>query len=167
MRVVVEFDDDGDAKEFVRLALEEAGVKGDMNSEYWTDGVKILGAIISAVYKKPSKFCTPDDGHLKGKGSRSFTRGRKYGWWVCAVCGKPTKKWARGDIWHFSMGYNLLPPSVSDLDRGVRSTVEWTEEDLGIVHPEVVSVPECKHGAYYIGDDKISRCTDCEEPYNG
>lgn len=117
MRVVVEFEDDQVAKDFV----------SDIVKGYQGPSIKV-----TAAYKKPTKFCDPSDGHQKGKGTRSFTRGRKYGWWVCSVCGKPTKRWATGDIWHFSMGYNLLPPSVSELERGIRSSVEWTEEDLGI-----------------------------------
>lgn len=128
VRVVVEFEDDKEAKEFVRLTLEEGGVKGDMVSEYWADGVSILKAIVTAVYKKPTKFCECNT----GKSTRSWTRGAKWGWWVHAACGKPTKRWATGDIWHFSMGYNLLPPSISSLERGQRSIAEWTEEELGV-----------------------------------
>lgn len=47
---------------------------------------------------KPTLFCNPEDGHLKsvGKTGRGFTRGMKYGWWVCAICKKPTKGWAAG-----------------------------------------------------------------------
>lgn len=126
VRIVVEFESDEEAKAFVRGFLAKGYV---MAVQANTSMSKVFGKV-TAAYKKPSKFCDSSDGHRGKKTASAWTRGRKYGWWVCAICGKPTKKWATGDIWHFSMGYNLLPPSISSIDRGVRSTCEWTEEEL-------------------------------------
>jgi hypothetical protein len=134
VRVVVEFETDADAeaKAFVKAALQN-----DIYASFgeWLEGIKGYPKVVAA-YKKPTKFCEPQDGHRGTKTTGGWTRGKKYGWWVCGVCGKPTKRWATGDIWHYSMGYNLLPPSISPLERGARSTLEWTEEELGWVSSE-------------------------------
>lgn len=70
-------------------------------------------AEVKAVFRKPTKFCDPSDGH-RGSGKFTFaaTRGRKYGWWVCSKCGKPSKEWAKGDRWYTALGTNLLPVEV-------------------------------------------------------
>lgn len=129
VRVVVEFDSDEEAKRFVKAAL-----RNDIYATFgeWLEDAVRIPLKVTAVYKKATQFCSPDDGHRGRKTTGGWTRGRKWGWWVCGVCGKPTKRWATGDIWHYSMGYNLLPPSVSPLERKVRSTAEWSEEDLGV-----------------------------------
>jgi hypothetical protein len=135
VRVVVEFESDDDAKRFVKGMMNDDIVITEnvlASDGQYSLAYNVVKAIVTAAYKKPTKFCEPDDGHRGRKRTTGWTRGRKYGWWVCGVCGKPTKKWATGDIWQYSMGYNLLPPEVSDLDRGVRSTVEWTAEELGV-----------------------------------
>jgi len=129
-RVVLFFDDDNEAKRFVRSVIENGHV--DVDDGKWLEEIHSAPARVEAAYKAPTKFCDNADLHRKGKTGSAWTRGAKWGWWVCAVCGKPTERWATGDIWHYSMGYNLLPPSVSPIERGHRSTAEWTEEDLGI-----------------------------------
>lgn len=47
---------------------------------------------IVGVYPVPTMFCDPSDPIHKGKGKtgRGYTKGLKYGWWVCAVCKKPS-----------------------------------------------------------------------------
>lgn len=47
-----------------------------------------------AVFKAPTKFCNPSDGHRGKKTEAGWTRGMKYGWWVCGKCKKPTTQWA-------------------------------------------------------------------------
>jgi hypothetical protein len=133
VRVVVEFETDADAKAFVKDVIANRNLVSLSNSY---ELAYYLKAKVVAAYKKPTKFCEPQDGHRGTKTTGGWTRGKKYGWWVCGVCGKPTKRWATGDIWHYSMGYNLLPPSISPLERGARSTLEWTEEELGWVSSE-------------------------------
>jgi hypothetical protein len=129
VRVVLFFDDDNEAKSFVRSSLQSDVLNGDCS---YIEDAKAFTFKVEAAYKAPTKFCDNADNHRKGKTSSAFTRGAKWGWWVCATCGKPTERWATGDIWHYSMGYNLLPTSVSPLERGHRSTAEWKEEELGL-----------------------------------
>jgi hypothetical protein len=55
----------------------------------------------------PTLFC--EGGHKKGKFSMSYTRGLKWGWWVCIHCKKPSNvgfaKTLRACL---SQGRNLL-----------------------------------------------------------
>jgi hypothetical protein len=67
-------------------------------------------ATVRGVWRKPTKFCE-GAGCTSGKGRPGFTRGRKYGWMVCANCKKPTRGWVNGDHWFSSLGVNLLPIS--------------------------------------------------------
>jgi hypothetical protein len=50
---------------------------------------------VVGVFKAPTQFCDPSDGHRGKKTQSGFTRGKKYGWWVCAKCKKPTRQWGR------------------------------------------------------------------------
>jgi hypothetical protein len=43
------------------------------------------------IYKKPTMFC--DGEHGGRKTEVGFTKGQKYGWWVCAKCRKPKKRY--------------------------------------------------------------------------
>lgn len=91
--VLLAFDSDTEANEFVeavqdRTSREEFTVRG--------------------VWKKPTKFCECTSGNIKQRG---WTRGKKFGWWVCDRCHKPSKAWAQGDVWYNSLGTNLLPVS--------------------------------------------------------
>lgn len=74
---------------------------------------------VRGLYMRPTQFCQCE-GAYKGP----FARGQKYGLWVHATCGKPTRAWAAGDHWYSSMGKNLLPPSPE--------APEWRGE--GIAH---------------------------------
>lgn len=107
--VLLTFDEDDAADQFVEAAQKHdlRRLVGDYIEEAeWVD------CTVRAVYKKPTKFCTGTDkpecrGHKKG-----FTRGTKYGWWVCAACGKPTQAWGDGEHWYATHGKNLLPKTV-------------------------------------------------------
>jgi hypothetical protein len=122
--VVLSFEDDEEAKEFVTDVLRSGGPS--------KAGVDIWLAKVRGVFKKPTKFCDPSDGHRAGKKTeQAFTRGRRYGWWVCALCGKPTKAWSLGNKWYGPLGSNLLPTSLVAPERrpqGWKSSAEW--EDL-------------------------------------
>lgn len=112
--VMLEFKDDAEAHTFVKETLENG---------IWFPMTDIPGepsglernknATVRAVWKKPTIFCDKNDGHLnmKKKTEQGFTRGQKYGWWVCRVCGKPSKLWAAGNAWNTALGMNLLPQS--------------------------------------------------------
>jgi hypothetical protein len=137
VRVVLQFSDEEHAKAFVAQALQHKGVPceelvtasdGNLSLRF-----RRLNGVIIAVFKNPMQFCDPNDGHRGKKTSAGWTRGKKYGWWVCAACGKPTERWANGSLWPFSIGFNLLPASVSSWARGPKVGVkEWTEEECGL-----------------------------------
>ena len=94
VRVLLEFDDEEEGRRFVRDVIAY--------------GTKVYG-----IYKKPTQFCECIGGR---KTSRAFTRGLNYGWWVCSVCMKPTKRWAQGEAWYTTLGSNLLPRSLRLID---------------------------------------------------
>lgn len=125
--VMLAFDDDNEAKEFVKVNIDPRG-----QIAYGEDEQVVQGATVRGVWKKPTLFCDPSDGHADGHGrtqSRSFSRGKKYGWWVCVHCGKPRKQWAAGDAWYTALGTNLLPKELAPeyRPRGWESPEEWTD----------------------------------------
>lgn len=129
VRVVLEFEDESQAKVFVRACL---------GTDFW-ENVGEVNPI--AVFKMPTKFCDPSDGHRSGRKTyQGWTRGKKYGWWVCARCGKPTKLWASGRQWVFSLGFNLLPKSISEVAQAeggwAPGVNRWTEEECGVTKSE-------------------------------
>lgn len=67
MSIVFHFDDDKTALQFAE-EHEEEGLVG--------------------IFKVPTLFC--EGGHT-AKRVTGFTRGKRYGWYVCAVCKKPSK----------------------------------------------------------------------------
>lgn len=76
MYVLVEFDEDQEAKDFI-ADVEKLGVP------------KVRG-----MYKKPTQFCDCPPEVVKekstnGRGERLTSRGKKYGWWVHLCCKKP------------------------------------------------------------------------------
>jgi hypothetical protein len=79
--VLLSFSSNADAEDFV---LEyQARLEGrslDMSQPEYE---------IDAVYGKPTQFCTPGDGHRGRRRASGYTRGKRFGWWVCAMCGKP------------------------------------------------------------------------------
>jgi hypothetical protein len=95
--VLLEFPDDTEAEDFVGVVLS-----GKPGSSWKV--MKVWG-----IFQKPTKFCECIAGKKTASG---FTRGVKYGWWVCARCKKPTAKWASGRQWFTVIGTNLLPRSL-------------------------------------------------------
>jgi hypothetical protein len=98
--VLLQFDDDGEADKFIETVQHDGGIFDGDGGGVWS-----IKTFVRGVWKKPTKYCDCT-GNMK---SRAFTRGRKYGWWVCDKCGKPTPAWARGDHWFLALGRNLLP----------------------------------------------------------
>jgi hypothetical protein len=45
------------------------------------------------LFKGPTSFCDPSDGHRGRKTEAGWTKGKKYGWWVCGKCKKPGVQW--------------------------------------------------------------------------
>jgi hypothetical protein len=99
--VLLVFDDDNEADKFVKATQEHVVTRYNYDSDQTVE----CNFELRAVYKKPTKFCECTGDMRK----RAFTRGTKYGWWVCNKCGKPTPAWARGDHWFLALGRNLLP----------------------------------------------------------
>jgi hypothetical protein len=127
--VLVQFEKDDDAKDFVK-GLRQEGVLvnpvGSFCENGWYVPVKLRG-----VWKVPTQFCDPSDGHAQGGGKLAFsyTRGQKYGWWVHTKCGRPSRDWGQGGNWDYALGTNLLPQSISGEPRRQgweKSPLEWT-----------------------------------------
>ncbi len=113
--LVLEFKDDDEAKEFTRESF-------DSEAQIYASA-KIIGA-----YKKPTVYC---DCVLNGATikRRGYSRGKLFGWWVCDICGSPSKAWAERDCWH-SIGINLIPAELLDTEfkqaqQNWRSKYEW------------------------------------------
>ncbi len=126
--VLLSFEDDEEAKDFVRGKV--------LDNPYLPT--------VCGVFKKPTVFCEePTTRHGKGKTGVGWTRGKKYGWWVCTFCGKPSgiAATAGSTKWELALGTNLLPPELSPVEfeirlPGWRSEVEWR-----FLLPEIVKLP--------------------------
>lgn len=104
--VLLEFEDDEEVDKVIKAAQEGDLGRYVIEEGYAPHWAAIFGKL-RAVYRKPTKFCDCKGDMRK----RGFTRGRKWGWWVCNKCGKPTAAWGRGDHWFLALGRNLLPVS--------------------------------------------------------
>jgi hypothetical protein len=75
-----------DSEEAARQLIEENKQDDTPDSE---------ATLVSiGLFRAPTKFCDPSDGHRGKKTEAGWTRGKKYGWWVCGKCKKPTSQWA-------------------------------------------------------------------------
>jgi hypothetical protein len=106
--VVVEVADDLD---YNALVVDDEAVP--LNSPR---DVKVIG-----VFKVPTLYCDNSDGHRGKKTEAGWTRGRKYGWWVCGACKKPTKAWAENLNALLSSARNLLNDGKDVLGAAQRS----------------------------------------------
>jgi hypothetical protein len=70
---------------------------------------------VVGLFKTPTNFCNPSDGHRGKKTDAGWTRGKKYGWWVCGACKKPTEAWGTNLNAVLSSARNLLAPSPQSL----------------------------------------------------
>ena len=61
---------------------------------------------VVGVYQAPTLFCSEQHGGRKTQ--TGFTKGRKHGWWVCAMCKKPTKAWGASHQAVIGAGRNLF-----------------------------------------------------------
>src|SRR6266567_3963796 len=116
--VILDFKDDNEAKEFVRAQLNER-VQVVYNDDRYDPAD--VHAEVAAVIKNPITFC-----HCVKR--TGWTRGKNYGWWVCASCGYPTEVWSSRKSWPYFMGINLLPPELSSEFRikgWERSPKQW------------------------------------------
>jgi hypothetical protein len=102
MSVLVEFADDAKAKAFVEK----------INGAYEAlpeDPPRKIRAV--GIWKIPTKHCECSTQGVKMNIS-GYTRGKKYGWWVHNICGRPSRFWTKardvGLLWD-GLGRNLLP----------------------------------------------------------
>lgn len=90
LHVLLSFDDDADAVKYINDTL--------------TGVVRVEG-----IYKKPTQFCDNMDTNTHGnRRVQGFTKGQKWGWWVCAQCKKPKKLYWDNIANDPGLGYNLL-----------------------------------------------------------
>lgn len=105
MYVLLSFDDDDDAKAFVEDQLA---------------GHSFRTEVVEGIYKKPTQFCDRTDTIHGSHRVIGWTKGQKWGWWVCAICKKPSPV-ASKNVPNEVSGFNLLrrlfpPKNESDID---------------------------------------------------
>lgn len=99
---------------YVILYFEENG-----DADAFLEGVHPLGHgayEIKALVPAPTLWC--DMAHGGKKTDIAYTRGKKYHWWVCRTCGKPTKAWGSSYSAVVSAGVNLLDRDQDEPPRG-------------------------------------------------
>lgn len=97
--MLLQFEDDEAADGFVHL-LEKSDIFQKIMVHFRPQ--------VRGIFKKPTKFCECTS--LKGRG---FFRGKKWGWWVCSKCGRPTEMWASLNTLYGVLGFNLLPKDAN------------------------------------------------------
>ena len=91
-----------------------------------TQKITYLPYGVVGVFKRPTIFCDMNkDEHPKsGKLGYAYTKGKKWGWWVCAQCKKPQKLWGQRLQAVLADSRNLLQEILdgrqSELDRDVQ-----------------------------------------------
>lgn len=100
MRYVVLSIEDNDTAESFANDLLTASTRG---MPFVPQEADVIG-----MFAVPTQYCDPTDGHRGKKTQAAWTRGKKYGWWVCGACKKPTKAWARNMNALMSSARNLL-----------------------------------------------------------
>lgn len=111
--VLVEFEDNAKAKAFVEK----------VNGENAAIDMPARGFRVRAVWPKPTKFCecTKAD-----RSQSSYRRGEKTGWWIHAVCGRPSKQWGEKHThWFSAIGKNLLPGNKDFDPTDPKQSSQW------------------------------------------
>jgi hypothetical protein len=102
--VLVSFENEEEALSFADVLLEDPSNVHDAS-----DGAffRLCDPVVEGIYKKPTQFC---QGCSTGKKSGlGFTKGQKFGWWVCVQCKKPSRLYWESVIdRQCSFGKNLL-----------------------------------------------------------
>lgn len=109
--VVLSFDSNEDAEDFVeKQILTKRGLeeRGDELAKHLPE--------VEALIAKPTLFCEQPNAHRKGKTSSGWTQGKKYKWWVCGVCKKPTRLWGEHMGSVISQSRNLLADFLKSLE---------------------------------------------------
>jgi hypothetical protein len=88
---------------YVVLSFDDNDLADDFVIEQLQDGTTVEG-----VFAKPTQFC--EAGGCGTGRIKAFVRGRKFGWWVCSNCHKPSGVGKERLMHHVvSQGVNLLP----------------------------------------------------------
>lgn len=103
--VVLSFEDNDEADRFVNQAECSTVTSQDL-----LDNCEVVG-----LFAFPTQFCenSGSGGCARGnKRIRGWTQGKKYGWWVCSVCHKPSG-YNREALFRpvVSQGVNLRAPA--------------------------------------------------------
>lgn len=117
MYVLVAFDSDEHAKEWIKVQqiyIERRKNLTEDEAHAFFGRDPIYDVV--AMYKKPTLFCNVLDGnHNANRRVIGFTKGQKYGWWVCAACHKPREMYVQGSVDNSSFGFNLLPKNNPEI----------------------------------------------------
>lgn len=93
---------------FVVISVEDNEVAEELVRD-WRDGGLDPGIEVVGLFGKPTQFCNSNDGKHPARRALGFTHGRKFGWWVCAYCGKPKTLYGKNPQAVISQARNLLP----------------------------------------------------------
>jgi hypothetical protein len=63
---------------------------------------------------KPTMFCDNSDGHRGKKTASGWSKGKRWGLWICARCGKPSMRWGSAYQAVISSAKNLLDEEAPD-----------------------------------------------------
>jgi|SRR6478609_6845060 len=119
--VVLRFEDNDQADTFVEDMLREPDEP--ILTPVQENDVR---ATPVGVYRAPTMFCARADGRHKGR-VQGFTHGKKFGWWVCGQCGKPTLLWGSSHQAVIGSGVNLLPDAKEDKLEVERNQQHWRQ----------------------------------------
>lgn len=114
--VLMAFDSDEHAKNWIKVQQIYIDRRDKLTDEEAPTDTAHYEVV--AAYKKPTIFCDVLDGnHSRNRRVIGFTKGTKWGWWVCALCSKPREMYVQGIRDNNPFGKNilhlLLPKEIS------------------------------------------------------
>lgn len=150
--VLVTFPDNRDAERFVREVTHYGGVYTDPDSaidENWSaspysEEQVTRKAIVEAVVAKPVKYCQcAQEAITTGRRRRSgksrmvgWSRGTRFGWWLCGSCRKPSKAIVTHWITSMLVGANDLLPEILGDGKAISAMDRYYAEG-GVGRPEL------------------------------
>jgi hypothetical protein len=91
--VILSFEDDNVAEEFVKEMEVSVLTTIDYGREHVRETYPAVK--VEAMMQKPTKLC--EAGGCRSETTKrvvGFARGKRHGWWICKVCGRPGAAWA-------------------------------------------------------------------------
>lgn len=122
--VLLRFDDNVEAEAFVRDMYQQQA--DSVATVEWVAGIPTKTCECN-VQQSSGRRRTRRSVRKEGEG---FTKGRRFGWWVHAACGKVMAPFSRAFTRNMINGsYDLLPEILSDLDpdRKPNDNREWDD----------------------------------------